>query len=381
MYRNLLAKGWDPKSSATPPASVRLLPHLRAAQQAGEAIAETAGQIILSNLGLAEQPWLRRLCLALSLSALLHDLGKANSYFQGMVRGKPGFPSTAQPIRHELVAALILLRNSGGISEWLRRQFAEAGEEEHADKLVSTVIAAVAGHHVKMDSEWSKAFAVESHGGGKTAIELYLAHADLHALFGSALPAHDETWSLLTFGSNYPGKSRLAFNMQSTEWQDRLGSAPDWWRFAAAVKALTVAADVAASALLPEGVSPRTWVSTALRQAPSAAHLHEVASSRLQGRPLRPFQQSIADSSARITLIEAGCGSGKTVAAYCWAAKRLAGRKLFFCYPDHRNGQRGLFRLRRRVRSGGRTDPFARRCRPRTDGDEPRGKTTGRGRG
>ncbi len=343
MYRNLLAKGWDPKSSATPPASARLLPHLRAAQQAGEAITEAAGETILSNLGLAAQPWLRRLRLALSLSALLHDLGKANSYFQGMVRGKPGFPSTTQPIRHELVAALVLLRNTGGIGEWLRRQFAEAGEEEHADKLVSTVIAAVAGHHLKICNQWSKAFAAESRGGGNTAIEIYLAHADLQALFGPALPTHDETWSLLTSGRNYPGKSRLAFNRQSTEWQDHLASAPDWWRFAAAVKALTVAADVAASALLPESVSPRTWVSTALQQGPSTAQLNEVASNRLRGRPLHPFQQAIADSSARITLIEAGCGSGKTVAAYCWAARRLAGRKLFFCYPTTGMASEGFF--------------------------------------
>ncbi len=342
MYRNLLAKGWDPKCSPKPPAYARLVPHLRAAQQAAETIADSAGVTILKNLGLPEELWLPRLRLLLSLSALLHDLGKANSYFQGMVRGKHEFPSTAQPIRHELLSALFLLRNSGGITDWLHQQLAEAGEQRHSDELVSTVIAAVAGHHMKLDSDWTKAFTVETRGGGKTTIDLYLAHVDLQALFGDALPAADETWSLLTCSSSYPGRFRLPFNIRSAAWQDDLASAPEWWRFAAAVKALTVAADVAASALLPEGVSPKTWVSVALRQTPSTDQLRGVASSRLKGRSLRPFQQAIADSPARITLVEAGCGSGKTVAAYCWAANRLAGRKLFFCYPTTGTASEGF---------------------------------------
>ncbi|WP_299072475.1 CRISPR-associated helicase Cas3' [Accumulibacter sp.] len=342
MYRNLLAKGWDPRASATPPAHIRLVPHLRAAQQAAETIADSAGISILENCGLPAQPWLPRLRLVLSLSALLHDLGKANSYFQGMVRGKPEFPSTAQPIRHELLVALMLLRNSGGITDWLRRQLVEAGQDNYTHELISTVMAAIAGHHVKLDNDWVKAFPSESRGGGKTSIDLYLAHADLQALFGGARTTENETWSLLTSCSSYPGKSRLPFNIRSNEWQDHLAWAPDWWRFAAAVKALTVAADVAASALLPEGVSPKTWISVALRQRPSTDQLRQVASSRLRGRPLRPFQQAIADSPARITLVEAGCGSGKTVAAYSWAANRLAGRKLFFCYPSTGTASEGF---------------------------------------
>jgi CRISPR-associated endonuclease/helicase Cas3 len=36
---------------------------------------------------------------------------------------------------------------------------------------------------------------------------------------------------------------------------------------------------------------------------------------------------------ADVTLVSAGCGSGKTTAAYLWAARRANGRKLFFCYP------------------------------------------------
>jgi CRISPR-associated endonuclease/helicase Cas3 len=44
-------------------------------------------------------------------------------------------------------------------------------------------------------------------------------------------------------------------------------------------------------------------------------------------------REAIGESQARVTLVEAGCGSGKTAAAYLWAAHHAQGKKLFFCYP------------------------------------------------
>jgi len=34
-----------------------------------------------------------------------------------------------------------------------------------------------------------------------------------------------------------------------------------------------------------------------------------------------------------VTLLEAGCGTGKTLAAYLWARDQIEGRRLWFCYP------------------------------------------------
>src|SRR5262245_32374989 len=56
---------------------------------------------------------------------------------------------------------------------------------------------------------------------------------------------------------------------------------------------------------------------------------------------IRPFQTAVAESSSELTLAQAGCGSGKSLAAYLWARKwceRLTaeGRtnfRLFFCLP------------------------------------------------
>jgi CRISPR-associated endonuclease/helicase Cas3 len=330
-YRTLLAKGWTPTPDGSPPAEARLLPHLRSVEASAAAIVNAGGATILANLGLDVALWIPRLRLSLRLAALLHDLGKANSYFQGMVRGKPDHPPTAQPIRHELLSVLILLRNTGGIADWLRRQIAEAGQSEVSDELFRTIIGAVAGHHVKMDEEWTKAFNTER--GGGTAITLYLGHTDLQPLFGDATRPKDETWPLLKNQPAFPGRSQSTFNIGNVEWQDHLDATPEWKRFAAAVKALTMAADVAGSALLPQGIAIKGWIADALGRRATAGKLREVAIQRLAGRPERPFQSAIAATSCKVTLVEAGCGSGKTAAAWLWAANHAQGRKLFFCYP------------------------------------------------
>lgn len=335
MYRTLLAKGWSTEESAAPPSHARLVPHLRAVEAAGEAMVESRGAVILQNLGLDnEAVWLPRLRLALSLAAVLHDLGKANSFFQGMVRGKAAYPPQAQPIRHELVTALLLLRNSGGLADWLRARIDQAGQSAVREPLFQTVVGAVAGHHLKMDSDWSEAFRGQNPIGGGTTLALFLGHPDLRSLFDQGWSPGDETWSLLRSDrATYPGRSQFAFNAQSVAWQDFLARSPEWWRFAAAVKALTVAADVAGSALLPEGVGVRGWVRDALSGGPTGEQLNAVVAARLRGHTVRPFQRAIAESTPRVTLVEAGCGSGKTAAAYLWAARRAPGRKLFFCYP------------------------------------------------
>jgi CRISPR-associated endonuclease/helicase Cas3 len=331
-FEYLLAKSWKPDSGRTPPDHARLPNHLLAVQSAAEAIVDVCGETILANLDLPIERWLARLRLAVALAALLHDLGKANSYFHRMVRGDKGHPSTAQPIRHELISALILLHNIGGFSDWVRQRIDASKQTDVASELLKSIIGAVAGHHVKLDSEWTKAFPVDQ-GGGHTEITLYLGHADLARVFDNQAQRSNETWSLLPSDPSYPGRLKTDFDLENLDWLDDLAARPDWRRFAAAVKALTVAADVAGSALLPTSVPIADWVGSALRHRPTAEQLRGVVAARLGGLSLRPFQQAIGESQARITLVEAGCGTGKTVAAYAWAAQHARGRKLFFCYP------------------------------------------------
>ncbi len=330
-YKTLLAKSWNRPEATEPPPESRLLTHLRAVQAAGVAIADTCGSTILENLGLEYGVWFPRLRTALSMSGLLHDLGKANSYFQGMVRGKPDFPPTSQPIRHELLSVMILLKNCGGVATWLKQEIRNLGQEGVDEEMFCTIVSAVAGHHVKMDEDWTKAFTPDR--GGNISLELYLGHVDLQPLFGAPGSAHDETWPLLPSKPGFPGKLNICFKQQSLEWQDQLNGCEEWKRFAAVVKSLTIAADVAGSALLPAGAGVKGWIAEVLARRATQADLEGVATKRLDGRSPRPFQLAIAETQSRVTLVEAGCGSGKTAAAWLWAANHAKGRKLFFCYP------------------------------------------------
>jgi CRISPR-associated endonuclease/helicase Cas3 len=341
---HLLAKSWDREASAAPPVAARLVPHLRAVQAAGETIVRIRGMTILENLDLEPAIWLPRLHIAIALACLLHDVGKATSWFQAMVRGEAGFDSKAQPIRHELVSVLFLLRNTGGLADWLRAEIRQAGFDDETEYLFQTVVGAIAGHHSKMVDDWRAAFPAgdQAHGGGGTEIELYLSQPDLRRLFGGLPHAKKESWSLLRRQPSYPGKTHASFNSASQQWKERLDASPEWKRFAAAIKALTVAADVAGSALLPEAVSMKQWITDTLGRYATKSQLFAVATLRLRGRSTRRFQDAIAASQARVTLAEAGCASGKTAAAWLWAAEKARGRKVFFCYPTTGTATQGF---------------------------------------
>jgi CRISPR-associated endonuclease/helicase Cas3 len=98
------------------------------------------------------------------------------------------------------------------------------------------------------------------------------------------------------------------------------------WRFAAALKALVMASDVAGSAMAPKDIDIATWVNKTLSSRTTAEDMKRVVAVRLKGETERPFQTAIGDSRRCVTLVEAGCGTGKTAAAYMWA-KRHAEEK------------------------------------------------------
>src|SRR5581483_4686256 len=75
------------------------------------------------------------------------------------------------------------------------------------------------------------------------------------------------------------------------------------------------------------------WIAGAFDRKPTGEQLARVVSVKLGGQPLREFQRQIGGSTAPVTYVRAGCGSGKTAAAYHWAATQYPGRRLYFCYP------------------------------------------------
>jgi CRISPR-associated endonuclease/helicase Cas3 len=100
----------------------------------------------------------------------------------------------------------------------------------------------------------------------------------------------------------------------------------------AVAKALTLAADVAGSAL-PKAGEGRRWIGEQLGRRADTGQLRQIVDVRLRGATLRPFQRAVGASTAPVTLASAGCGSGKTLAAYLWAAEQHPKRQLWVTYP------------------------------------------------
>ncbi|MBD0324831.1 MAG: CRISPR-associated helicase Cas3' [Pyrinomonadaceae bacterium] len=329
-FKVLLAKSWraeTPEQEA--PDYARLVAHLQAVELAGASIREIVGELILRQLKLSTDEWLSRLSRALKVACLCHDLGKANEGFQEMVTGKR--EPTQQPARHELLSALLLEDKTKPFRAWALEMLKEDDEEE-STKLLDCVIGAVAGHHLKMDKSWHKAMLALRGGCGLT-LSMLLTHSDMENLFDRRLISEEIRFSLVENEPTYLGARQLRFNVNSNTWRKQLNKDAEWWRFAAAIKALLMAADVAGSAMAPAGEDIKRWVHATLSQRVKPKDMNDVVSARLRGAKPRPFQAAIGQSRKRVTLVEAGCGTGKTAAAYMWAAHHANDKKLFFCYP------------------------------------------------
>jgi CRISPR-associated endonuclease/helicase Cas3 len=330
-FEVLLAKSWQAESpEQEAPDYAKLVAHLQAVELAGASIVEIVGELVLRQLELPADRWLSRLSRALKVACLCHDLGKANEGFQEMVTGRRH--PTQQPARHELLSALLLEEKTSPFRAWALEML-KGEDEEETMMLLDCVIGAVAGHHLKMDQGWHKAALALRNACGLLRLNMLLTHPDIQGLFNRPLLSKEVRFSLIKGEPTYLGLRQLRFNDNSNIWRERLNQDSAWWRFAAAIKALLMAADVAGSAMAPAGEDIKQWVHKTLSRRVEPKQMREVVSARLSGAEPRPFQDAIGQSRKRVTLVEAGCGTGKTAAAYMWAEHHANDKKLFFCYP------------------------------------------------
>ena len=318
--RRLLAKAvTDP---AHPDEECTLRGHSLATLHAGERILDVIASDALFALGLDEASWGRRLREAVRRACFSHDLGKANTHFQAVVRG--GGRTTPQAYRHEQVGMWLLAEESA-LANWM------LGDAEEAVRLA--ILCAVGNHHLKFDT----ARLAYAQPPAPASLTILGGHPDFAStlLAGSFALGLGEPPSLsdrTVRSSDDPLCETVAFACT----RNIRNGGSHLRRFIGVVKSLTLVADVVASASIDvdDGSVPLSeWIRTALDTTCTAALLSEVASRRLGGRAPRPFQAEVARSRAPVTLVRAGCGSGKTVAAYLWGAHHAVGRKLFVCYP------------------------------------------------
>ncbi len=315
-------------------AETTLQSHLEAVWESARAVLEVSGDDILSAFQLDKVRWRDSFARVVLMSAALHDIGKANDHFQAMIH-KEG-TVTCQGIRHEWVS--LLLVNHPQVQKWLREGLS-SDLEWHA------VQWAVSGHHPRMDRESPPTSPPATYPSNQ--ITVYSAHPDfIESLKGCALwlrlksyPTLPATcWNLSGRENNVFTEIRKLTRAHDEFWDDAQENR-ETRAFVAAVKAMLLGCDVAGSALPNlasySALNRSKWIHNLLSIRPEKEQLESIVKNRLEGRPLRDFQQAVAIAPQRVVFARAGCGSGKTLAAYLRASQHplWANRRLWFCYP------------------------------------------------
>ena len=317
-FKRLLAKAApDPKS---PPEEATLVGHTQRVMEAAAAFGDLLAPDMQRILGSVDAAALWG--QALRWVAWLHDLGKANDHFQRMVRER----RFQQGARHEtlgLVAAHDLLW------DWLSTGWGAAPAWFSA-----AVFAAVSGHHLKFpDTKKRRGMELLLLGAHTDFKEVLLLGANRLGLPSPpSLPDH--AFSLDSFDGVNARAAAIRRRLDTEELRDQR-------LFVASLKATLLCADTAGSAV-PAGMPLGPWLRERLSASLTREGLEDVVRQRLQGRAPHPFQETVRRAESATVLLTAGCGSGKTAAAYLWAAERARGRRLFVCYPTTATASEGF---------------------------------------
>ncbi|WP_420448540.1 CRISPR-associated helicase Cas3' [Candidatus Palauibacter sp.] len=285
------------------------------------AIIEAIGSELAAFFGLDDKDE-AQLAPLLRVAALIHDLGKAGASFQAQMHEGE---RQRHPFWHEWLSVAVCM-DPAGLGSWIRRALPEPRGR-------TAVLTAVMGHHVRTSPS-----SVPKAREPRDEV-VYLDHASLSSLW-QQLAIHAP-------GEATPEPERRG--LTKVEWedllcayflfvQDAVRDQPQPGRehlvsLAACCKAALVAADTVASARISGQDTAAGWAKTVLRRGLRSDELDRIVDARLGGRPPYPFQERVAASDERVTLVEAGCGNGKTLAAYMWARRSAVGRRLVFCYP------------------------------------------------
>jgi CRISPR-associated endonuclease/helicase Cas3 len=315
-------------------------------------LAQEIGRLTLLNAGLNQDAF-DSFHLQLRANGWIQDLGKVSSHFQQMVSGAP---QIEQLLRHETISGLLMFSDSLPFRKWLGEKF--------SDEVLLTFLWSAMGHHRKFDKltkpELTLALtATVSHSDFKTILREM--GEDLRL---SSPPALDHD---LVIAQTQRDKCDIGAREALRDLQDEFLDAEDLFnsdsarRRLALVKGLGIGADVAASAIAFHGQSAnnysiRDFVAESLSVGLTSQDLKQIITQWAWNRSAieranegempadvrpRPFQVEVANAKSHLTFAEAGCGSGKSLAAYMWAhewCRRIGtyGRnnfRLFFCLP------------------------------------------------
>jgi CRISPR-associated endonuclease/helicase Cas3 len=349
--KRLLAKSYDAKKYSEPPAYALLTQHSRDVAAACKALAEISGRIALRNAEMANE-W-DDFEQILRTVGWLEDLGKSSSHFQEMLANNDGI----QLIRHETISGLLACLDDQ-FQSWLKP----------LGKSRIVAIWGAMGHHRKFDAS-TKPNHVQP-------LVLYISQSD-NLDFNAILEEMATDLGLgkppqfgrnLVIGYNADDECEIpaleSLNDlidEFKEYEEEEFADERSRRFVALIKGYGIAADVAASAVAkkegednqPYSLSDFVNTDLSIKLSPDDLTnlIHSWAWRNSGGKredwdlsrfphsfTPRNFQERVASSDSYLTLAVAGCGSGKSLAAYLWArgwCEKLTDRnfRLFFCLP------------------------------------------------
>jgi CRISPR-associated endonuclease/helicase Cas3 len=366
----LLAKSYNHKKHKDePPSYALLVQHSRDVAIACEELARTAGHVALSNAGLDEESF-AHFQKALRVNGWLQDLGKASNHFQEMVEHPAD--SRKQMMRHETISGLLLWLEDSPLARWFVALPLPVA-------LCRAALWGAIGHHRK--------FHEDTKPERCSALTVHVTDEDFQTILNEmsesleVAPPDAFTQDVVFAYSRHEANAadneigayeairdlQADFDELKTEFDNKSR------RMVALIKAFGIAADVAASAVakheykagsartdyIKRFVSEKMFVGLTPQELEELVHKrleHSTnsqecltegsdSSAQLETEDVRAlFQRRVAETAregAFLTLARAGCGSGKSVAAYMWAqawCERLAREdrknfRLFFCLP------------------------------------------------
>ncbi|MBV9386240.1 MAG: CRISPR-associated helicase Cas3' [Chroococcidiopsidaceae cyanobacterium CP_BM_ER_R8_30] len=337
--------------------------HICFVMQAADVLIEEMGVQILRQLGLEGILPFELFAQTVRLGAYLHDWGKANRHFQEMVWCKT-LKSKAhggslneqlhkeqarlskswkahgarQMLRHEVISGILALYVPS-FREWLEQC-------PNAELMIAAW--AAMGHHLRIGLGENKQPSgeisfISQHCRGDE-LTIYTHDRSFRGILemgqkALSLPSQlpelpQEVWSrdelLIALKT-----LRKEFSEYHLSWEKQ--------KFAAAVKATVIAADLAGSALpLAAQDDFKIWMRQVLNLTLEPNELNRLVQQRLGENQPYQFQTEIAESLKRLTVVIAGCGTGKTGGAYLWAERWASKKKLFFCYPTTGTASQGF---------------------------------------
>lgn len=326
----LLAKSYKNLNSI--PDWAKLSEHLKIIYNFGKKIFSHRGRQAYNILGLENSSFsLERLDYLLGICNIFHDLGKANDCFQKFIKNPYGYKNNIQLFRHEFISSFLLLQEP--FFSFLKNEI-KLSEEE-----IVLVVAAILGHHIKFEHE---NYCI-SKGCGTTKTEIFLSSSpsvkNIFLFLQEEIKKEkNENIQIPVFSKNIfiKNDNEMRKTFQDLRYKAEFFSKqnPYFNQVLGFLKLFVINSDVAGSILSSNNyqieILDRLFSSENIEK-----EIENIISKKLNGNKLLNFQKKVANSQSLTTFIEAGCGSGKTIAAYCWFKKYARdGKTLWMAYPS-----------------------------------------------